>query len=203
MSRRRFPAFARAVLLPIFCAVALAPSWRASATEPAVAEQDRQFLYWASESEKADAAMNQLALDKSQDPLIKQFARNARDEDRQRDSKLVALSQAHHLSLPHALDAESRSLHDNIAAITGDSFDHLFMRNAVDESRKTITLYEQEAGSGKSSDIEAFVAEELPRLQRCYEEAREAEMKLPGTEPLMSPSGVVQTHKPSPPPMPR
>ena len=201
MRRRTFTRAGPALLL-VLCAVALAP-WRASGKEAGLAEPDRQFLYWASESDKADAAMNRLALDKTRNPSIKQFARRALDEDRRRDAKLAALSQAHRLSPPHEVDKESRDLHDNIAATTGDSFDHLFMRNAVDESQKTIDLYEQEAGSGQSPEIKAFVAEQLPRLQRCYEQARQAEMGLPGTAPLMSPSGAVQTHKPAPPPMPR
>lgn len=199
MNRRRLRHWA---LLAVFSSLALPVAWCAAAAPAPLAEQDRQFLYWATESGKAAAAMDELALEKSRNPAITGFARHALDEERRRDADLAALGQAHGASPPQAPDKESRDLHDNLAATDGD-FDRLFIRNEVDEARKTINLYEDEALAGESPEIRGLVARELPTLQRIYEAAREAALQLPGMAPLMSSSGTVETHKPSPPPMSR
>lgn len=165
--------------------------------------QDRQFLYWATESGKAHAALNQLAVEKTRNDAIKAFAQQALAENKQREEKLAALSRAHQISPPQQPDKDDRDLHDNLAAMSGDAFDHLFMRNAVAEALKTINLYEQEATGGQSAEIKGFVAAVLPQLQQHYEEARKVDEKLPGTAPLMSPSGTIETHRPMSNPMSR
>jgi predicted outer membrane protein len=192
---------AAAAALSLLCPL-LSPVEAASGDGSALVEQDRQFLYWADESAKADAAMNRLALRQARAGDIVAFARRALAADKRRVARLAALAQARRVSLPQKPDKESRSLHDDIAAVRGGAFDRVFIRNAIAEARKAMSLSEDEAASGKNAAIEGFVASALPELQRIHEAACRAELQLAGTAPLMSPSGTVATHQPSPLPMP-
>jgi putative membrane protein len=185
----------------LMCAI-LSPLEAASGDRPALVEQDRQFLYWADESAKADAAMNHLALRQAGEGDIVAFAQRALIADRRLLATLAALAQTRRVSLPQKPDKESRSLGDDMAAVHGGAFDRAFIRDAIAEAGKAIDLYEDEAVSGKSAAIEGFVASALPELQKIHEAACRAELQLAGTAPLMSPSGTVATHQPSPLPMP-
>lgn len=127
---------------------------------------------------------------------VKAFARRSLAEQ---DARLKALSaRSQSITLPHHLDQKYQDLCHNLAAVDPGEFDHLFMRLVVAEERKTIDSYDDEGKAGQSADIEAFVARTLPQLQRHHVEARHVALQLPGTAPLMSPSGVVETHRPSP-----
>jgi putative membrane protein len=190
-----------AAALSMLCAL-LSPLEAASGDRSALVEQDRQFLYWGYESAEADAAMNRLALRQARESDIVAFARRALAADRRHLAALAALAQTRRVSLPQKPDKEGRSLHDDIAAVHGGAFDRVFIRDAIAEAQKAMSLYEDEAVSGKNAAIEGFVASALPELQRIHEAACRAELQLAGTAPLMSPSGTVATHQPSPLPMP-
>jgi len=192
---------AAAAALSVLCAL-LSPVEAASGDRSALVEQDRHFLYWADESTKADAAMNRLALRQARESDILAFGRRALAADRRRLAALAALAQTRRVSLPQKPDKEHRSLRDDMAAVHGSAFDRAFIRDAIAKAGKAINLYEDEAASGKDAAIEGFVASALPELQKIHEAAYRAELQLAGTAPLMSPSGTVATHQPSPLPMP-
>lgn len=173
------------------------------AATPQLSEQDRQFLYWATQRALALAALDQLATKNAQSAAVKAFAQNSLQEQERRRKALDALAQTAGASPPHDIDKKYRDLHDNMAAVRDTDFDHLFMRTVVGEERDQIDLYDQEGKTGRSPGIAAFVAHSLPQLHQHYAEARRVDLQLPGTAPLMAPSGTIETHRPSPEPMSR
>jgi putative membrane protein len=173
------------------------PLLTAPASAATLGQQDRQFLEKAIHADLAASAFASLAEQKAKDPAVKGFARQVAATHDRLDHRLDALAQAKDVTPPRTLDKEMRDLHDNIAAVTGAEFDHLYMRQAVGDARGELSLYESEAMHGSDHDVLGLVADALPVLRQEYADARAAEAKLPGTAPLRSPSGVVETRRPS------
>lgn len=198
MDHRRSSLLALTTALFVLGAASVPTSSAAPAS--ALHEQDRQFLYWATESAMADAALSELAVREAPRPAIRNFARQALEQDHRRVAALDALARSHGVSLPAQLDEEYRDLSGAIAAARGGAFDRLFMRTIIAEGRKAIELYDAQAARGESVDLLAFVADTLPELHKADADARRADLLLPGSAPLMSPSGTVDIHRPAPPP---
>ena len=203
MRDARWPIRFLALLICAACAVPIASAATSDSRtdERQLSDQDRQFLYWANDMGMADAALSRLAEQKTENSAVKDLARRFLEQEKRNRAALNTLAQAHRLSLPREPVKEDRDLHDNLAATRDGEFDHLFMRKMVADIRKTIDLYDQQARTGRAPDVESFVAEALPRLRQLDDRARHADLQLPGTAPLMSPSGTISDHRPSPGPM--
>lgn len=191
----------RCLMLILEITLVLAPGLAAASEGPRLSPQDRQFLYWASDSGMADAALSRLASHKAQDAAVKAFAQHALGTYEHAAAQLRALASENGVSPPRQVDKDEHDLHDNLAATSGADFDHLFLRTLIGDTRKMITLYDQEAVTGENTAILGFVAITQPSLRQLDDAARRIDLTLPETAPLMSPSGTIATRQPTPGPM--
>lgn len=166
--------------------------------QTALGDADQEFLDKAAQSALAEAALGALAEQKGQSSAVKAFGKSAVEKADHLKGALTRLARAKDFVPPQELNKEDRDFHDNLAAVDGPDFDQVYARHAVGDELKTIHLYQGEAVRKGDPDIEGFVADTLPRLQWHYEQARQTEAALPGTAPLMSPSGVVEVRRPTP-----
>ena len=166
-----------------------------------LSDADQAFLDKAVQSTLAETAFGSLAERKGQSGAVNVFGKHAVEEASHLKDVLTRLAHAKNFVPPQELDRQDRDFHDNLAAVDGRDFDRVYTRRAVGDELKTIHLYQGEAMRKGDPDIEGFVANTLPRLQRHYAEARQAEAALSGTAPLMSPSGIVEARRPTPGPI--
>jgi putative membrane protein len=197
------------VLVPILIGLLLAAvptaAWAtdgADATKAtSLSDADQEFLDKAVQRSFFQIALGKLAAEQAESEAVKTFGRQAAREGERLHAALARLAKARNFSPPQELEKDGRDFRDNLAAVSGPDFDRVYTRNAVGDLLETMHLYQSEAMRQGDPAIEGFVAETLPRLQRQYDEERQAEAALPGTAPQMSPSGVVETRRPTPGPV--
>lgn len=174
----------------------------AAGDQPPLGEQDRQFLDHAILGDLAAIAFAQLAERNAENPAIGQFAARMVAAHRRSQQRLAALAAAKGVAPPQQIDKDTRDLRDNVVPVKGRDFDLFYMRHEVAAELKALTLYQEAAVLGRDPAIKGLIAEDMPRLQEQYTLARATEAELPGTAPLMSTSGVVETRQPRPDPFP-
>ncbi len=131
------------------------------ATEPS----DGDFATKAATGGMAEVATAQLALTKTSNAQIKDFARMMVADHGKANEELKAIAKMKNMSLPEATDEEHQKKMDELNMKTGNDFDKAYISAMVDDHKKTLQLMQDEAKDGKDTDLKAFAAKTAPVVQ--------------------------------------
>jgi putative membrane protein len=117
-----------------------------------------------------------VALAKSKDPEIRQFAERMVKDHGKAGAELETIAKAKGLKAPKQLDSERQAALDSLKAKSGQEFDHAYAEHMNMDHSKAIALFESAA---KSSDAQlaSFAEKTLPTLR----EHKQLAQKLPGS----------------------
>jgi putative membrane protein len=198
-SRRRSSAGSSPVLLcclPLLLAAAAAsaqtgaPSRAAPAAVPtampgtgtaaaAMPAADRKFVDEAAQGGMAEVELGKLAQQRAGSDAVRQFgARMVQDHGRSGD-ELKAIAAAKGIAVP-AMDRAHKSEADKLSRLSGTAFDQAYMSHMLDAHKKTIALFEKQAGSGSDEDLRAFASRTLPTLREHLNLAQSAQAGMKG-----------------------
>ncbi len=113
----------------------------------------------------AELALAKLALSKSGDTKIKDFADMIAVDHTRANGELTNLVKTKSMPLPGALDAQHRQTADSLAKLSGSDFNKAYVRVMISEHKKALTLMQNEAQNGKDADLKAFAAKTAPIVQ--------------------------------------
>jgi len=116
-----------------------------------------------------------VALSKSQDPAIRDFAQRMVTDHGKANSELESLAVRKGLQAPKRLDAEHKEMLDTLSSKNGKEFDQAYAEHMNMDHSKAIALFESAAGSN-DPDLAKFAKETLPTLK----EHKALAQKLPG-----------------------
>lgn len=108
---------------------------------------------------------SQLAVTKSTNPQIKDFARMMVTDHSKANEELKAIAKMKNMSLPASLDEEHQKKVDELNKKTGSDFDQAYVSLMVDDHKETLELMQEEAKDGKDSDLKAFAVKTAPVVQ--------------------------------------
>jgi putative membrane protein len=92
----------------------------------------QQFVEKASIVNMAEIQLGQLAVERAQDPQVKQFAQTMIDDHTKAQEQLKTVAGSQNLPIPSALDSKHQKLHDKLAKLQGAEFDRAYMDAMVD-----------------------------------------------------------------------
>jgi putative membrane protein len=112
----------------------------------------------------AEVALGKIALSKSQDPTVRQFAQRMVTDHGKANQELASLAKTKGIDAPTSLDAEHRTMIANIERENGAAFDKAYCEHMNMDHSKAIALFESAA---KTSDPElaGFAKKTLPTLK--------------------------------------
>lgn len=123
---------------------------------------DRQFMTKAAQSDMTEIQTSQLALKRSQDPQVRQFAQKMIQQHTQSTNKLKPIAVKKSFALPTSLGSENQALLTQLTKLSGTQFDQAYMSGQTKAHAKTQMAYQDELKQGKDSDVKAFAREVLP-----------------------------------------
>ncbi|PSB30266.1 DUF305 domain-containing protein [Stenomitos frigidus ULC18] len=123
---------------------------------------DRQFAAKAAQSDMTEIQTSQLALKRSQNPQVKQFAQEMIQQHTQSSSKLKPLAAQKGITLPKSLGTENQALLTQLTKLSGKQFDQAYMSGQAKAHAKTQAVYQNELKQGQDADMKAFAREVLP-----------------------------------------
>ena len=142
--------------------------------------QDTDFWTEAAVSSMAEVALSNVALQRSQNDAVKQFAQRMLDDHTKANQELMTAAQAKGVTVPTALpDNRQRDVTD-LNEEPGDKFDREYMQMMVKDHEKAVKLFQRQSERGTDADAKALAARLLPTLQEHLTMARSLSDMLRG-----------------------
>jgi len=131
----------------------------------AVEKSDAQFATKAAVGGMAEVALGKLALEKSSNAKIKEFANMMVNDHGKANADLMAIAKTKNITLPAVVDDEHQKKMDDLKLKKGADFDKAYVDAMVDGHEKTLTLMQDEAKNGTDSVLKTFAAHTAPIVQ--------------------------------------
>ncbi|HEY0175652.1 MAG TPA: DUF4142 domain-containing protein [Pedobacter sp.] len=128
----------------------------------AVDAKDAEFATKAAVGGMAEVALGKLALEKTANAKIKDFANMMVNDHGKANAELMAIAKIKNITLPADVDEEHQKKMDELKQKTGADFDKAYVDAMVDGHKKTLTLMQDEAKDGKDTDLKAFAEKTAP-----------------------------------------
>jgi putative membrane protein len=131
----------------------------------ATTNDDATFATTAGDNGMAEVALGKLALEKTTNAQIKDFANMMVTDHGKANEKLMAIAKAKNITLPATVGAEHKAKMDDLSKLSGKDFDKAYVDAMVDGHQKTLDLLNGEAKDGKDAELKAFAAETAPTVK--------------------------------------
>jgi putative membrane protein len=120
---------------------------------------DKAFVKKALEGNMAEIHMGQLALEKSSDDQVKQFAQRMVDDHGKMLDQLKPAAQAMGVKVPDGPSKGAMKNMDKMKALSGDAFDQAYIKDMVKDHKKDSSEFKQEAQSTQNPQLKQLVTE--------------------------------------------
>jgi len=131
----------------------------------AVDEADAKFTTQAAVGGMAEVELGKLALEKSSNPQVKEFATMMVKDHGMANTELMAIAKQKNITLPSTVDDDHKKKMDDLSKKTGADFDKAYVSDMVDGHKSTLKLMEDESKDGKDADLKSFATKTAPVVQ--------------------------------------
>ena len=148
---------------------------RAAQNDPVISGKetspDKQFLMKAMQGNMAEVQMGELALKRSSNQSVQNFARRMVDEHTIANQQATQVATRKGLTIPKSPDAESVAMMRRLSKMkTG--FDKMYLNHMLMDHKKDVADYSKEAKTGYDDDIKTYATTTLPTLQSHLSEVQ-------------------------------
>jgi len=131
----------------------------------AVDEADAKFTTQAAVGGMAEVELGKMALEKSSNAKVKEFATMMVKDHGMANTELMAIAKLKNITLPNTVDDEHKQKMDDLSKKTGADFDKAYVDAMVSGHKSTLKLMEDEAKDGKDADLKSFATKTAPIVQ--------------------------------------
>src|SRR5262249_41035272 len=132
---------------------------------------DQQFLTKAIEGNLAEVEMGQLAQQKGNSDGVRSFGKTLEQDHAAANQKALAAAKEVGLTPPTEPSKKQKAEYDRMSKMSGEKFDREFVKHMVDDHKKDIKEFQQEAKKGNSASAR-FANDVLPDLQKHLDTAQ-------------------------------
>lgn len=132
---------------------------------------DLRFVMMASMNNFTEVQLGQLASDSGESESITAFGDQMVMDHATANSELKQISGPLNLHAPDSMDAAHVALRDQLLALSGRSFDSVYIHNQVADHQVALHLFLDQAQSGRYKTLRDFAREKVPVLQMHLQEA--------------------------------
>jgi putative membrane protein len=122
------------------------------------------FVKTAAADGMTEVGMAKLALKKSSNNDVKQFAQKMQQDHEQADEELASIAKSKGLTLPKKPDTKSEAMMKMLSAKSGAAFDREYADHMAKDHSKAVALF-QAASQSSDPELAAFAKKTLPTLQ--------------------------------------
>ena len=140
------------------------------------------FADKAATSSKAEIDLSRLALHRSQNDRVKQFAQTMIKDHEDASNQLESLAARENIKLPSTLPRNSKAALDTLRHKSGPALDRAYAQQMVRDHEKAVALFQKAANQpGLNQDLRDFAHNTLPTLQGHLQHAQELAAEVNGT----------------------
>jgi putative membrane protein len=124
----------------------------------------KSFVEHAALDGMTEVELAKVALQKSKNDEVKQFAQKMTQDHGQANEQLAQIAKSKGISVPTKLDAKHEAMVKSLSAKSGAAFDKAYGQHMAKDHSKAVALF-QSAAKSSDQDIAAFAQKILPTLQ--------------------------------------
>jgi len=132
----------------------------------AVNSDDAKFATTAAVGGMAEVALGKLALTKTSNAQIKDFANMMITDHGAANTELMKIASEKNITLPTEPDSAHLKKADELGKLSGKDFDKAYVDAMIDGHKKTLDLMNNEAKNGADTALKAFAAKTAPTVQK-------------------------------------
>lgn len=140
------------------------------------AKSAKDFVEKASIGNRFEVESSQLALSKSQDPAVRDFAQKMIDDHKKAQEELAAILPTSSVNIASAnimLDKKHQKKIEKLQELSGEKFDSKYLSMQKDAHEDAVDLFRDYAKSGDDGALRSFAQQTLPTLEQHYAEVKE------------------------------
>ena len=146
-----------------------------------MSSMDQKFMMMAARGGMAEIEMARVALQKSSNDAVKQYAQKMIDDHTMAGDELKQLASTKGVSLPMEPDARQMAMMAKMQNMSSMDFDMKYVKEAGVKAHQDMEkLFMKESMSGKDMETKAFAAKTLPVVRMHLQMAREMMMSMKG-----------------------
>jgi len=145
---------------------------------PAVTPAEQDFMMKASEANLAEIDMARIALEKSDNSDVRDYANMIRSDHTSALKDLADLMKQKNVSQPRTLAAETQQDINRMSNLTGPDLDREFMNMMVSDHQKIVEMFRDQQAIVQNADVKDYVDDFLPELEMHLDKAQRLQSKL-------------------------
>ena len=146
----------------------------AVATPTAAVADDHasKFLTDAMKGDNSEVRVGKLAQDKGSSQGVKDFGKMLADDHGKHKDQVAQVATALNVPATDETKAEADAVYGKLQGLSGAEFDKAFVSAMIDDHKKDIDAYQQEAGSGDATQVTDLAKQTLPTLKKHMQTAQ-------------------------------
>lgn len=144
-----------------------------------MSSMDQKFMMMAAKGGMAEIEMARLALQKSNNDAVKQYAQKMIDDHTMAGDELKQLASTKGVTLPMQPDAKQMAMMAKMQKLSGMEFDKMYVKEiGVKAHQDMEKLFMKQSMNGKDMDAKAWAAKILPTVRMHLQMARDMMMNM-------------------------
>lgn len=132
----------------------------------AVTTSEQQMVLNAAQGDRAEVELGNLALQKSQNEQIKQFAQRMVDDHGKNEQQVKSLAKDLNVTVPNDLSAEQQRDKQRLEGLSGEQFDHAYAQLMLRDHRKDVAEFRHAQQTAQNSELKQYLDQTLPVLEQ-------------------------------------
>jgi putative membrane protein len=132
----------------------------------ALSKSDQQFAMQAAAGGLAEVQLSQLAMNRAESLVVKQFARKMVEDHSKANMELQQIAAKQNLKLPDTLDRKHQETYDKLSQLSGAEFDREYMKAMAQSHDATVAKFKDQSVNGQDPELKAFAMRTLPVIEK-------------------------------------
>jgi len=142
--------------------------------------EDKHFMKSAMEGDMAEIQLSELALQKSSNDQVKQFAQRMIDDHTKLDAQIKPMATQAGVEAPAELSAKHKAAVAKLQTLSGEQFDREYIKDMVNDHREVDQAFQSEGTAAKSPDLKSAVTQAEPIIAEHLRMAQDLEKSMKG-----------------------
>jgi putative membrane protein len=145
---------------------------------PIVSPAAQDFLMKAAEGDLSEIEMARIALQKSSNKDVRDYANMMQSDHTRALEDLTDLMKDKNVSQPGRVPPDVQKDIDIMNGLSGPEFDREFINRMVEDHKKTIEMFQERAAVVQDRDVKKYAEDLLPKLEMHLEKGQRLQSKL-------------------------
>lgn len=148
-----------------------------------ISSLDQQFMIMAAQGNNAEIRTAQMALERSENEEVRQFAQRMIQEHTLANQQLQQIVSEYGVELPADPGPLNQAIAEQLAQLSGSEFDRAYMGAQTNAHLRTIALFQTQIQQGQEESLRQYATQLLPSVANHYEMASSMVQQYRADEP--------------------